>query len=107
MLRHKEKGGNDPIERAKSIREKHQQLQKFGGEYQVIDIDAFRHSFIYDMVNAPSSADVEEWALNIPPRSLPLLPNGFPRFTNDARSYMTSPIDYYDLTASWRRIMYD
>jgi hypothetical protein len=59
------------------------QIEEIGGTYTVTEIDPKGRSLTYNLWDAPSALDVEEWCLKIPPSSVTTTPNGFPRLASN------------------------
>jgi hypothetical protein len=68
----------DLIERAKDIRRQHEQIKDVGGAYTVTEINSRGKFFTFNVLDAPSALEVEEWCFDIPPNPFWTTTNGFP-----------------------------
>jgi hypothetical protein len=92
---------NDPIERARVIREQHEQIREFGGSYMVAEINSRGKYFTFNVLDAPSALEIEEWCFDIPPNPFWTTTNGFPitgQSYTKGRNPLTSQI-------AWSRAM--
>jgi hypothetical protein len=96
-----ERKEQDIIELAKMIRQEQEKVKAAGGSYTVTEIDSRGNFVTFDVLEAPSALEVEEWCLDIPPKLFWTTTNGLPITISNLSSGRQPPASNDEM--SWTR----